>query len=275
MTNGEGKASQAVVNWQDAHKVIFFGNGPLADAALKVLEQHCDIIFHAKTREDLAQVIELKKQHPSAHGVLASYGAFVPTKVLELFEPEGILNIHPSKLPEYRGPSPIETAILDGATDFSVSIMKLVKEMDAGPLYHQETLSNLPLDKATIYEKLATTGANWLVAHLDNLPTPVAQEGTPTYTHKFEKKDGFIDPSTETTTQIYRKIIAFQGFPKVKYQLYGKTCILLRAHIATQDERVLLDIKCSDGKVLSIDSLQPEGKKPMDAKSFLNGYKRS
>ena len=114
------------------NKIIFFGNGPLAEAALEVLKKHFEVIFHARTKEDLAQVIELKREFPEAHGVLASFGVMIKSDVLEVFEPEGILNIHPSLLPKYRGASPIESAILAGDTEFSVSIMKLAKAMDAG-----------------------------------------------------------------------------------------------------------------------------------------------
>ena len=130
-------------------KIIFFGNGPLAEATFTTLEPHFDIIFHAKTREDLKTAEELKTTHPEAHGVLASYGVIIPKSTLKLFEPEGILNLHPSLLPLYRGPSPIESAILAGDTDFSVSIMKLAPAMDAGPIYFQTTLKNLPLNKTT------------------------------------------------------------------------------------------------------------------------------
>ena len=80
------------------NKIIFFGNGPLAEAALEVLKKHFEVIFHARTKEDLAQVIELKREFPEAHGVLASFGVMIKSDVLEVFEPEGILNIHPSKL---------------------------------------------------------------------------------------------------------------------------------------------------------------------------------
>ena len=132
-------------------KVIFFGNGPLAEHALAVLEAKCQVIFHARKKDDLEKVAQLKHENPEAHGVLASFGVFVPQKVLELFEPEGILNIHPSLLPAYRGASPIESAILAGDTDFSVSVMKITKEMDAGPIYWQTTQKNLPLCKNDIY----------------------------------------------------------------------------------------------------------------------------
>ena len=118
-------------------EVIFFGNGPLANHALAVLRQHTDVIFHARTKDDLTEVIKLKKQHPEAHGILASFGVMIKTDLLELFEPEGIINLHPSLLPKYRGASPIESAILAGDNEFGYSIMKLAKAMDEGPIYHQ------------------------------------------------------------------------------------------------------------------------------------------
>lgn len=255
------------------NKLIFFGNGPLAEAALGVLEQHFEIIFHAREKADLERVKELKREFPEAHGVLASFGVMIKSDVLELFEPEGILNIHPSLLPLYRGASPIESAILAGDTEFSVSVMKLAKAMDAGPIYWQETLSGLPLDKTAIYKDLAEAGARWIYENIDNLPTPVEQDGAKaTFTGKMEKSMGVLHPETESAKEIYRKIVAFQGFPKAKYAFYGKNCAILAAHMLKAGETVLLPLECADGQILSIDSLQPDGKKPMDAKSFLNGY---
>ena len=256
-------------------KIIFFGNGPLAEAALEVLRQHFEIVFHARTKEDLERVKEIKHEMPEVHGVLASFGVMIREDVLELFEPEGILNIHPSLLPFYRGASPIESAILAGDTEFSVSIMKLIKAMDAGPVYWQTTLSDLPLDKAVIYRELAEAGAKWICDNINNLPTPVAQdEKKATFCGKMEKSMGILRPETESAKEIYRKIVAFQGFPKAKYAFYGKNCAILVAHMAESGETAVLPLPCADGVVISIDRLQPDGKKPMDAKAFLNGYKK-
>ena len=256
-------------------KIIFFGNGPLAEAALGVLEKHFEVVFHARTKEDLARVCEIKREMPEIHGVLASFGVLIKSEVLELFEPEGILNIHPSLLPLYRGASPIESAILAGDNDFSVSIMKLAKAMDAGPVYYKTTLKDLPLDKAVIYRELARAGAEWICENIDNLPTPVAQgETKATFCGKFDKSMGVLHPETESAEEIFRKIVAFQGFPKAKYAFYGKNCAILAAHRLKKGETAVLPLKCADGQILSIDSLQPDGKKPMDAKSFLNGYRK-
>lgn len=256
-------------------KLIFFGNGPLAEAALGVLKQHFEVIFHAREKSDLERVKELKHEFTEAHGVLASFGVMIKNDLLELFEPEGILNIHPSLLPFYRGASPIESAILAGDTKFSVSVMKLVKAMDAGPIYWQTTLAELPLDKAVIYKELAEAGAKWISKNIANLPAPTEQDGLKaTFTGKMEKSMSVLQPETEGAEEIFRKIVAFQGFPKAKYAFYGKNCTILAAHRLKVDETAVLPLECADGQILSIDSLQPDGKKPMDAKSFINGYKK-
>lgn len=259
----------------DKEKVIFLGNGKLAEYALAVLERGCQVIFHARTKEDLEEVVRLKRENPEAHAVLASYGVMVPERVLAEFEPEGILNIHPSLLPKYRGASPIESAILAGDTDFSVSVMKLVKAMDAGPIYYQETISNLPLNKDAIYRALAEAGAEWIVKNLVHLPEPRPQNGQEaTFTAKLTKEMGLLTPDTDTAEETLRKIVAYQDFPKAKYTFFGKNCAILEAHIVQKGEIAVLPLPCANGSVLSIDRLQPDGKRPMNAKSFLNGYKR-
>lgn len=267
-------------------KVIFFGNGPLAEYALAVLEQECQVIFVAHSLADLEEAYRLKRDNPEAHGVLASFGVIIREDVLRLFGPEGILNIHPSLLPLYRGASPIESAILDGATDFSVSVMKLAPAMDAGPVYYQTTLSGveigdtagvaveagLPLDKLAIYRVLAETGAKWITEHLANLPTPKEQAGEPTFCGKFTKKMGILQPETDTARLTLRKIVAYAGYPKPKYTFFGTNCTILEAHLLKPGETAVLPLPCADGSVISVDRLQPEGRKAMDAKAFLNGY---
>ena len=299
------------IGFMDKEKVIFLGNGKLAEYALAVLERECQVIFHARTKEDLTEVVQLKQENPEAHAVLASYGVMVPEKVLAEFEPEGILNIHPSLLPKYRGASPIESAILAGDTEFSVSVMKLVKAMDAGPIYAQATIEGLPLDKDRIYQELAECGANMAVMVMqtsdeafrgkdykdefeklaeasgrpdivenhekwvENVRHPKVQDDTKaTYCGKLEKKMGTLQPETDTAEETLRKIVAYQWYPKARYALYGKNCLILKAHMLNSGETAPLTLTCADGAKIALDEVQPEGKRPMDAKSFLNGYKR-
>ena len=269
-------------------EIIFFGNGLLSEAVLGVLEPKFEVIFHARNKDDLEKVKELKKTHPEAHGVLASYGVMIRGDVLDLFEPEGILNVHPSLLPKYRGASPIESAILAGETEFGVSVMKLALGMDAGEIYWQGVVSEVDLAKlaeredilagktdikSAIYQGLGAAGAQWIAENLANLPEPTPQnDAEATFTEKMTKEMGVLNPATDTAEEIWRKIVAFQGFPKAKYAFFGQNCLILAAHVAKQDERAVLTIPCADGRLVAVDRLQPEGRRPMDAKSFVNGY---
>lgn len=276
-------------------KVIFFGNGLLADAALKALEaaDNIEIIFHAREKGDLETVKTLKAENPEAKAVLASFGVMIKSDVLDIFEPEGILNIHPSLLPKYRGASPIESAIIAGDKEFSVSVMKLVKAMDAGPLYYQTTVkaddfsSEYP-EKTEIYEKLASIGANWIIDNINNLPTPTAQnDAEATFTTKFDTSMSTLDLS-KPAIELLNQIRAFQNFPKSKLTISNLECTIIKAHLASKNEtttiaetgngdqiittKKLLALKAGDGQFLVIDQLQPAGRKIMDAIAFKNGY---
>lgn len=272
--------------------IIFFGNGPLADSAKAVLESSHEILFHARSKADLETARSLKVSNPSAFGILASFGVLIKPDFLELFEPEGILNIHPSLLPAYRGASPIESAILAGENTFSVSVMKLVRAMDAGPLYYQVSFSDLPLDKSKIYSALATAGASWISKTLPvfekfrkDPSSPekffpdyhLQDDNSASFTSKFDKSMSFLTPTTDSAETTLRKIIAFQNYPKPKYNFFNQDVIILSAHIekncSTLPSDQILSIKCADGNYVIVDRLQPLSRKPMDAKSFLNGLR--
>lgn len=273
----------------DRPKIIFFGNGLLADIAIQELTKHTDVIFHARSQADLTEAARLKQEYPEAFGVLASFGVLIRPDLLELFEPEGIINLHPSLLPRYRGASPIESAILAGDNDFSYSIMKLAKKMDAGPIYYQDTLHNLPLDKNEIYHALGTAGAQWIIGHLSQLRSlqPMPQDNSQaTFTQKLDKSMSFLHPESHTANEILRQIIAYQNYPKPKYNFYDKICIILDAHYidvadvicdaaASEHPNSPLMFKCADRNFVVVDRLQPEGKRPMDAMSFVNGLRGS
>lgn len=253
--------------------IFFLGNGPLAEYTLKILEQHFNILFHAHKKEDLLEIKRLKTEHPEAPAVLASFSVMIKPDFLELFESTGgVINIHPSLLPKYRGPSPIESAILNGEQILGVSVMKLAPKMDAGPIYYQATLEDTGYSKAEIYERLATMGAEWLIKNLFSLPEPVAQDDSKaTYCEKFDTARSRLDP-TKTAEQLLNEVRAFLGWPKSKYDFFGvKDCIIHAAHISETADSPL-SIKCADGKYLIVDKIQPPSKKVMDATAFMNGY---
>jgi len=208
-------------------------------------------------------------------GVLSSYGKIIPQAIIDLFEP-GIINIHPSLLPKYRGPSPIESAIANGDKKTGVSIMRLNAAMDAGPLYAQATYELTGTEtQPELYDTLARFGSELLIKHLpkiiDGSLQPFEQSGTATYSHLIKKEDSSIDVSKLSAKKIEQKIRAHLLFPKTKLELFNQTVIITKAHVSSEKTSDL-DQLCKDGQFLVIDILIGPSGRQMSGKDFLNGY---
>ena len=218
---------------------------------------------------------EIKKIGQVA-GVLASYGKIIPQSTISLFNP-GIINIHPSLLPIYRGPSPIESAISNQDKQTGVSIMQLTEKMDAGPIYGQIIHELSGLETAPeLYQTLAGAGSallmNLLPFILDGSLQPVSQdEAAATYCQLLNKFDAWIRFDEIDADVAEAQIRAQLIFPKSKTQILGHDVIITKSHISN-DQKSRLDIECRDGRYLSIDELiAPNGRK-MSGEAFLNGY---
>ncbi len=263
-------------------KIIFFGNQKLVQGIKPEVTTVTDALVRAdhqiiatiSSREDLAKVPLLLSEHEGALAVLASFGYIVPETIIDLFEPLGILNIHPSLLPRHRGPTPIESAILSADRQTGVSIMKLAKEMDAGPIYAQESIEIAPDDtKFTLAARLTTLGADLILQTIADRPVPRPQQGTPTFTKRLDKSLSPLDPEHKTAAQLDREVRAYLGFPKSKFTYHAIDCTILKAHPASSPSSEL-DLICADGAYLVIDLLQPASRSPMTPADFLRGYAR-
>jgi methionyl-tRNA formyltransferase len=209
-------------------------------------------------------------------GILVAYGRIIPQKIIDLF-PAGIINVHPSLLPKYRGPTPIESPIAHGDTKTGVSIMQLTSGMDEGPVYAQETITLTTQDtKFTVYESLAAKSAKLLLATLPSIlngtlqPTP-QNDNDATYCQLLTKNDAFINPLLLTASQANAHVRAYLKFPGTRLTIGSIEVILTNTHVS--DSATELSIPCADGKFLAIDSLKPLGKNEMPVKAFLAGYK--
>lgn len=193
-------------------------------------------------------------------GILASFGAIIPSKILRIF-PKGIINIHPSLLPKHRGPTPVQKAILEGDKVTGISIIKLDDKIDHGPLLGQEKEEILPADTSeSLYKRLFEKGANLLIKILDNyirgnLKLITQNHKNATFTKLLTRQDGYWNLSNITTpvTKIDRMIRAYFPWPSVwtKVEINGKSKII---------------------KFLPDQKIQVEGKRPMSYKDFINGY---
>lgn len=242
-------------------------------AIAKRAEKHGIPIYYTKNNAEINEIIA--KYQPEI-GVLSAFGKIIKDETIAAF-PRGILNIHPSLLPKYRGTTPIESALLNNDKETGVSVMRLAHDMDAGNILAQESVQITPeTTKQSLYESLATTGAKLLIAALPDALAGKTNEKTQddsaaTFTKPLDKSMSQLD-LTKPAQTLWNEIRAFAGFPKSKTTILNTPCTITEAHIADKTETAI-DLRCGDGKYLIIDRLIPENSKPMDAKSFLNGHK--
>lgn len=194
-------------------------------------------------------------------GVVADFGLIIPPEVINFFE-LGIINIHPSLLPKYRGSTPVQSAILNGDTKTGVSIIQLDKYMDHGPILAQEEEVISPDDTSkSLYDKLFKTGTRLLKETIQKMDTQkiIAKEqdhATATFTKQLTRDDGFVDFKTISSKEFFDRLIrAYYPWPGV----WTKTSL------------------SSDGqtkviKFLPNKKIQVEGGREMLYKDFINGY---
>ena len=221
-------------------------------------------------------------------GIVAAYGKLIPPEVFNLPK-HGTLNIHPSLLPKYRGPSPIQTAILNGDTETGVTIMRVDEEMDHGDIvaaisYQLSAISSYK----EAHDKLAKLGAELLIKTLPDYlagkikPQP-QDHSKATFTKKFVTEDGEIKPD-DTAKTAYNKICALNPEPGVFVMLSnGQKLKVLNAELPKQASSPkgnflqIIDgwlvLLLNDGYII-LKIVQPEGKKPMTGKEFARGYLR-
>ncbi|RLC37564.1 methionyl-tRNA formyltransferase [candidate division Kazan bacterium] len=213
--------------------------------------------------------------------VVAAYGKILPQEILDI--PKfGIVNVHASLLPKYRGASPIPATIINGDAETGVTIMKMELEMDAGPIIGTSKKITIDQDdtSATLSKKLAEIGAESLMEllpkYLSGEITPQKQnEAEASFVKLLEKEDGKIDWN-ESEEIIARKVRAYNPWPSAFTIYKGEPLKILETeyHPEIQNESGKVSTQNSDlyiGK-LKILKLQPAGKKPMSGRDFLAGH---
>jgi methionyl-tRNA formyltransferase len=252
-------------------KIVFFGSDPWSLLVLKNLEKHFEIAAVVTTPKSavsnyfkglvltperldenfLSQISNLQFQI----AVVASYGKIIPQSILDVAQ-SGFLNVHPSLLPKYRGPSPVPATILNGDKETGVTIIKMDAEMDHGPIILTKKIKLLGQEDFTILiTKLFQLGTQALI---EVIPDFVAgkiklqeqNHAKATYCERMKKENGYFElthpPSKE---KLDRMIRAYDPWPGVWTRWNGKV------------------VKFYPGG-----RTQMEGKKILSLKDFLNGY---
>lgn len=253
----------------EKYPYIFFGNEPIGPLALEVLRKaHYEpvrIIDDPKMGLD-EQLLIVEECQPTFF-LVVGYGAILKKPLLETVAGQ-VLNIHPSLLPEYRGPAPVVQAILDGATETGVTLMEIDDQMDHGNIIAQEAISlrgnELPSE---IYAVLVQKGVELFLNNYqeyieeNSILTP-QNHSMATFTHFIKKGDGLLDLNADPTIN-ERKVRAFEKWPRTWVNHRGKRLIVEKAHIEKE----------SDKEFLKFDIVQPEGKKSMKFSEYCNGLR--
>lgn len=185
---------------------------------IKTLAQHADIPVYQPEKIHIDPWKKVISQHDIDVLVVVSYGLYIPQWLIDHPKYE-CLNIHPSKLPRWRGASPLHSALLNGDKETAVCIMRIVKEMDAGPVFKSQTV---PITSNTNYQNLhddlAVKGAQLMQDVIVMLPNkaPVDQaiDGI-THAEKLTKQSHWYDPQW-TAQQLHQHIQAFYPKPGVQ-----------------------------------------------------------
>jgi methionyl-tRNA formyltransferase len=249
------------------------GQKYIAPSVKLAASEHNIPVWQPEKLKDITENIEALQP---AVGILVSFGKIIPQSTIDLFAP-GIINVHPSLLPKYRGPSPIESAIKNGDTKTGVAIMQLSAGMDAGPVYtikeHALTGQETQPD---LYQTLAIVGTDLLLETLPQilngelLPIP-QNDSEATYCQLLTKDEAWLSPKDLTAHAAECRVRAHLNFPKTKLTILGHDIVITKSHVSTE-QKTPLDILCQDGAYLSIDELIAPSGRRMDADSFLNGY---
>ena len=243
-------------------------------------------IYQPEKLRDEEYVAILKKLNPDIV-VVAAYGQILSEEILNIPK-YGCINIHASLLPKYRGASPIEASIINGDEKTGITIMYMAKGLDTGDIISQADITIGKHNTESLTRALSEIGAELVVRAIESIGNGTAdripqKDEDSSYAGKLDKAMGNID-WTEPAEKIERLIRGLYPWPCAYTTFDGKNLKLLGAEIVESESdsvseagqvisvgKKILVIGTGKG-ALSIKSLQPEGKKPMDIVAFLNGY---
>ena len=260
----------------------------MPDVKVEALKYDIPVIQPVRIKEDYQAILDLQPDLI----ITAAYGQIIPQALLDA--PRlGCVNVHASLLPLYRGGAPVHQSIIDGQEKTGVTIMYMVKKMDAGDIISQKETPILQDDTVGIlYDRLSDLGAQLLKETLPSVLDGTNQripqdESLVTYAPTLSREDERIDWNL-SAKQVYNKVRGTNPWPGSYTTYQGKTvkiwagqvhqCENAMKHHAHQDNGTIVKIfkdaigvKVNDGVYL-ITELQLEGKKRMSVKDYLNGH---
>jgi methionyl-tRNA formyltransferase len=221
-------------------------------------------------------------------GVVAAYGKLLPEDILSLPR-HGMINVHASLLPKYRGAAPVHRAVIDGEAETGVTIMRMEKMLDSGPMLAKVRRPIGPDETSDVIERdLAELGADLLVSVVDQIDAGVHREELQdfmlcSYAPRLTKEEGLID-WTLPASYIHNRVRGLYPWPHAYTYLNGVRLIILQTHVedtptdappgtivtASRDN---LHVATGHEGRIAIDRVQLEGGKPLDVREFLAGHR--
>ena len=259
----------------------------VSDAPVKVLATEHGLPIFQPERLKPPEVLETIRAWEPDLGVVAAYGRIIPEPLLQL--PRlGMINVHASLLPKYRGAAPVHRAVIDGEAETGVTIMRLVRELDAGDMIAKVKRPIGPDDTSDVVERdLAELGATLLVDVVDRMAEgPVAEERQDfmmaSYAPRLTKEEGLIDWALPPT-YIHNRVRGLYPWPHAYTYLDGHRLILLQTQVDDEPSteppgtvvavnRDGFHVATGHGGRVAVLRLQPEGRRPMTVREFLAGH---
>jgi len=275
---------EVVAVWTQPDKPAGRGNkvtvSPVKEFALA---RGIQVFQPSRIRNDESK--RLFASHNADVAVVVAYGRILPDEFLHAPR-RGCINVHFSLLPLYRGAAPANWAIVNGETETGVTTMFIEPTLDTGPiLLQQKTEIGKTETAPELMQRLAEIGAELLsetLARLDDLTPRPQHDGDATFAPILKKEDGLIDWS-HSALDIERRIRGFQPWPNAYTKFLSKSLILFEAQptisvtsgisngeiiVAQKDELV---VQCGERTALRVLEVQPEARKRMAARDFING----
>lgn len=216
-----------------------------------------------------AAFAEISKKFPRPDFlVVVSYGQILSDDALQ-WPTKAAVNVHASLLPLLRGASPLQHAVLQNLSESGVTVQRMVKELDAGPILSRASVKLSPREtSASLHDTLKILGAELLVATLKAPLQENPQDASKaTFCGKLEKAAGIVDPETMAAETIDRMVRALSPWPGVSIR--GNKIL----ETSLQPDAGSLTVPCSNGTMLSVLRIQPSGGKPMSGADFIRGNK--
>ena len=262
----------------------------ISHAPVKALALQRGIPVYQPDRLKPPEVVDTLRGWHADLGVVAAYGRIIPEHLLTI--PRfGMINVHASLLPKYRGAAPVHRAVISGDDQTGVTIMRVVKELDAGSMFAKVIRPIGPEETSDVVETaLADMGADLLLTVIDQIASGTAREEPQdetqaTYAPRLTKEEGLID-WTQSASRIHNRVRGLYPWPHAYTFLNGTRLIVLRSAVATRNAGASVSspgtirlatseavhVATGDGE-LAILEVQPEGRRAMRVHDFLLGHR--